>query len=309
MTEFDPFADPFADILPAAPSSPVADSPAPETVIRQQPSAAALASTSGPPVICFDIETGPLPTAELFAAVAKFDESSLGPPPGEFDPSSVKYGNLKDETKRAEKLEAARAAHDKERAGWLGKVASSRGAWERQCEEQAPLSPVTGRVLAIGYGSVEAGIAIHDGDGLGEPQLLQRFWDEVIRAKEYGHKLAGWNILGFDVPFILRRSWRVGLRIPSFIDPQAPWKCGCFVDLLQVWQCGAKNSGPSIVNNKLDTVAKFLTEGNGKAEECTGGTFHKLWNGSKEERAKAVAYLTRDVELCVAMAVKMGVIR
>jgi hypothetical protein len=56
-------------------------------------------------MIVFDIETGPLPSDEIRANSAPFVPA---PPPGDFDPSAVKLGNLKDEAKIAAKINDAR---------------------------------------------------------------------------------------------------------------------------------------------------------------------------------------------------------
>ena len=47
--------------------------------------------------VIFDIETGPLPIERIKEILPPFDPESLGNPPGEFDPKSVKTGNLKDD--------------------------------------------------------------------------------------------------------------------------------------------------------------------------------------------------------------------
>ncbi len=60
----------------------------------------------------FDIETGPLPREVLDSLIDPFPPFE---PPGPFDPAMVKYGNTKDEAKKAEKLEAARLSTPKKR--------------------------------------------------------------------------------------------------------------------------------------------------------------------------------------------------
>ena len=70
--------------------------------------------------IIYDIETGPLPEADLAA---------LLPP---FDPADIETGNLKDPEKIAAKLAEAEMNH------------------RRNFFEQAALDPLTGRVVAVG---------------------------------------------------------------------------------------------------------------------------------------------------------------
>lgn len=60
-------------------------------------------------MLCFDIETCPLSEEVVLAAAGEF----IPPPhPGEFDPGSVKLGNLKDQAKIEAKIAEARAAHE-----------------------------------------------------------------------------------------------------------------------------------------------------------------------------------------------------
>ena len=70
--------------------------------------------------LVFDIETGPLPEAELLPMI-----------PG-FDPTEVKVGNIKDPDKITAKIKEAEEAH------------------YRDAKERAALDALTGRLLAFG---------------------------------------------------------------------------------------------------------------------------------------------------------------
>ena len=101
-------------------------------------------------MLIFDIETGPLDEDTVLAAAGDFVQP---PHPGEFDPGSVKIGNLKDQAKIEAKIAEARASHETAVAQHAQTVEQARQAWVAEQIDRAPLSPITGRVLAIGYWS------------------------------------------------------------------------------------------------------------------------------------------------------------
>src|ERR1044071_1281510 len=120
--------------------------------------------------IFFDIETGPLPEAELATLLPAFD------------PNEVKMGNLKDPEKIAAKLSQAEEAH---RLNSL---------------KRAALDALTGRVLAIGL--------LFDNDDFSvlcqedEAELLRQFWSVCCGEC----RMVGFNSNSFDLPFLIRRS-------------------------------------------------------------------------------------------------------
>lgn len=293
----DPF-DVFEDDPIFGPSSPAAPE---STAVIDSPRQA-----DPPGVLVFDVETGPLSNDELDALMPAYDEAALGQSPGEFDPASVKYGNTKDEAKKAEKLAAAKAAHEQAVSTWRAKKNREEFEAKLRFREMAALSPVTGKVLAIEY--VINGEHVAYGEHVDEATLIDGWLDAVCEAHLTGNKIVGFNILGFDIPFLIRRAWKLGLHVPTFLNPAQPWKCGVFIDLLDVWKCGSRFSAPKHVDDKLATVAKFFGL-EGKLDGLNGGDFHRLWNGSPEEREKALAYLTRDVEITYGVAKAMGIVR
>ena len=270
--------------------------PAPETVVSADHS-----PPSG--VLAFDVETGPLPQDELDALMRHYSPAFDDEPPGDFDPSTVKYGNTKDEAKRREKLEAAKAAHEKAVSDWRANRNRAEFQWRQEFIHLAPLSPITGRVLAIGY--CDAGGQVSIDDGPDEATIIDNWLTEFTDAHASGGRLVGFHILGFDVPFLIRRAWKLGLDVPPCLRPRELHRNPTLVDLLDVWKCGTRDTAWH-VDNKLDTVARFFGLG-GKLDGISGADFHRLWNGSPAEREKAVAYLEKDVQLTLAIAKAMGV--
>ena len=209
--------------------------------------------------IIFDIETGPLPEPELAALI----------PP--FDPAEVKTGNLKDPDKIAAKIAEAESNH------------------RRDFLDKAALDPLTGRVLAIGLlylDSHEVVILDHDD----EAQLLRDFWAATLMQHGHAPQMVGFNIHLFDLPFLVRRSWKHRIQVPPGI------RCGRYwsehmVDLRDYWQLGDRQARGS-----LDAIAKHLGVG---AKNGNGADFAKLWH---TDRPKAIEYLRNDLTLTAKIA-------
>ena len=249
----------------------------------------------GKPVI-FDVETGPRPIEEI---------ESFYPVPASlpsWDESMVKYGNAKREELREQKRREQEKAHqdllDRQDVG----LAEHKAAWL----DKAALSPVTGRVLLVG---TLIGGKPWFFDCLDEKKLLESFWrlvDELLTNKT---PLIGHNSNGFDLPFLVRRSWCLGVLVPREVRQGRYWN-PLFRDTMETWNCGAREYV------KLDLLGQFFGVGQ-KTEGVAGGDFYKLWFGTMpadqwgtaaEQRAKAIEYNGQDLTLTAAVAAKMGMV-
>ena len=221
-------------------------------------------------MIVFDIETGPLPDEQL---------SPLIP---EFDPSEIKCGNLKDPEKIAAKIAEAKELH------------------EQEFVSKAALSAITGRVLAVGYQSIENGRVVID-DGKGEERtLLTNFWQRYEKCRGERRRMVGHNCLSFDVPFMMRRSWTLDVAVPATVLDKGRWlDTSVFGDTMSLWAAGGRDFV------KLDLLARAFGVG-AKTDGVGGGDFHKLWHGTEQEKSKAIEYLKNDLEITARVAVKMG---
>ena len=127
--------------------------------------------TSARKVIIFDIETAPLPDAELAQFIPQFDPPS----------------NYKDPEKIQQWLDA-------KKIGWAG---------------EAALSPLTGRVDAIGIvtsGGKPVAQLVEPGQ---EAAVIAGFWLLFQSADSYTF-FTGFNIKRFDLPFLVRRRLEAG---------------------------------------------------------------------------------------------------
>lgn len=256
------------------------------------------------PVI-FDIETGPLPDYQLELVLPPFDQRDF-PRPLEFDPSLVKYGNTKDEAKKAEKLEAERVKHAELIRNYdrdlQRKIADH---WTEQVSKAA-LSATTGEVLAIGYlGEKEVidSVGLNAaGETVSERMLLTRFWSQYRNLRKSSRKMVGYSIANFDIPFLVQRSWILRVTVPDtvytfpsrYLEPT-------FIDLAQVWSGSARNG-----YCKLDTVAKAIGIP-GKPDDITGADFARMFH-DPETRQEALAYLSGDLRMTNEVAACVGLV-
>ena len=142
------------------------------------------------PNIYFDIETGPLPLADLNI------------PP--FNPADVKLGNIKNPDLIAEKLQKAEESHA---ADYI---------------KNAALDALSGQVLCIGYriDHQEQNILCADADG--EAHLLRQWW-ALLNYYDRQPQLIGFNIKAFDLPFLIKRSWRHKIMPPYWLRNGRYW--------------------------------------------------------------------------------------
>ena len=246
----------------------------------------------------FDIETGPLPADQLEAAIEPMLESEPFPEMVPFDPKSVKLGQMKDQAKIDAKIESDKQKH-------VAKYKADKTNHEEALAEKraklinkAALSPETGRVLAIGFKHDNGNGDPHtiDGDGLDESALLAKFWIRYsIITKTRKDRLVGWNCKRFDMPFLILRSWILGVAVPQGLIEKERYISGIMVDLMDLWKIG--NGGFA----SLDSAARALGVGR---KTGSGADFARLWS---EDRPAAIAYLKNDLDMTADVAFRMGV--
>jgi len=214
--------------------------------------------------IVFDVETGPLAESEL---------SALLPP---FDPAEVKTGNLRDPAKIAEKIAEAEANH------------------RRDFVDRAALDPLTGHVVAIGLLYPDSGEVDVIGQ-VNEAETLREFWDVCRGEMGRVNQMIGFNTHAFDLPFLIRRSWKHQVAVPFGIRRGRYW-ADEMVDLREAWQLGDRQARGS-----LDSIARHLGVG---AKNGEGKAFAELW---QSDRKRAEAYLRNDLELTARIAHALGI--
>ena len=254
-------------------------------------------------MLVFDIETGPLPEERLKQLMPPCE---LKPHPGEFDPATVKLGQMKDQAKIDAKISEAREKHKAAVANYEKEAAEKLAEHEAAFIERAALNAGTGQVLAIGLlKPPDAGqtqslkkILVNEqpADDDHERQLLNTFWgmsQEIALTK--GQRFVGHNIHGFDLPFLIRRSWLLQVPVPDGIF-NGRYFHENFIDTMKLWACGAYNGFVG-----LNELASYLGL---PGKNGNGADFAGLL---KTDRDAAVAYLRQDLILTHKVAERLGV--
>ena len=252
----------------------------------------------------FDLESAPLDDVTLAALCPPCEMPTH---PGEFDPAAVKYGTTKDPVKRAEKLAEVKSKHEAAVKEYDQTVATAAKDHFQKFKDKAALDATTGRVVAIGVSPCPVGgngPAIINCDGDSEESGLKLFWEWVEGNLKAQRPMIGWNSNGFDLPFLVRRSWILGVPIPIGVR-KGRYFADLFIDLMQTWACGSRDYF------KLDAAAAAfgLT---GKVKEVAGDpiegkTFYLAWRDPKR-RKTAEKYLMADLRIPAELAKRMGVV-
>jgi hypothetical protein len=215
--------------------------------------------------IIIDLETAPLPLADLEAAglVPAFEADR----------------RLKDEAKIAQDL------------------ADKKAAWY----DKAALSAVTGKVIMIGildHNHAKVGMLAEAKpvksacDRLffsNEAELLQWGMRELGAKGQHSsmQRIIGHNVKAFDLPFMRRRCWATGA---SWIGPvmSGRYWADNVVDTMELWACGDYQARIS-----LDNLGKLLGVGN-KSDDYADFLPYRDWPNSMQ---KSVDYLINDLQL------------
>jgi hypothetical protein len=243
----------------------------------------------------FDVETEAGSDEQIRALAKPYVKPA---PPGLFDESSVKTGNLKDPAKIAAKIEEARQEHQQAVASYADDCAKGEAEHWKQVREAAALNPVTGRVLVIGVKSAGGAERFISGD---EPDILSAWWSRWEKLTDSGARWLSCNGRDFDLPYICRRSWINGVSVPGSAYDGRYWH-NSFIDVRQRWLLGQRYAD---CESSLNHIARVLGVGE-KLPGDIGARFGQVW---REDRELALSYLRRDLDLTLSIAKRIGVIR
>jgi hypothetical protein len=111
--------------------------------------------------------------------------------------------------------------------------------------KRMPLDIDYARIVALGYAVDEELPRVHLED---EWRGLNEFW----RVAQGCSRICGFNVLGFDIPIILRRSWVLGIKPTCRIDMRR-YSVAYVIDLMQLlyhW-----GQGPGVRSRGLKILA------------------------------------------------------
>tara|TARA_Y100000310_G_scaffold199678_1_gene199694 strand:+ start:9017 stop:9655 length:639 start_codon:yes stop_codon:yes gene_type:complete len=212
-------------------------------------------------MIFFDIETGPLPPQELEARKPPFEARK-----GLKDPAKIKVDLVAKED------------------AWLSKTT---------------LNAFTSQVWSIAYKKGAEGEVIVDHFGPDPTPENEAGMIEGFFGYMDSHSImCGFNIIAFDVPFIIRRAYALGVHVPSSLRQRKYWY-DKFVDLMDMWTLGTYRV-ESQNRISLNNLAKHL------GLEGKTGTGDKFWSLFQVNQKEALEYAKRDVELLAEIYDKIG---
>lgn len=248
-------------------------------------------------MVVIDIETQSLPMEQIQSILPPFNPKSIGKHPGEFDESKVKHGATKDEAKRKAKTEDCRAKHLALIIEYEEKLLNGESDHWKSIQEDAALEALTGQVLAIGYSG--KAVRIEHQIECSETDMLSRFWEMFTNCKTQGRQLVGFNLRGFDVPFLYQRSIILGIDIPKGVFNNNRFLSDTFTDLRDLW---LGSSGQQ--KGKLDSICRACGIGS-KPDGIGGEDFARLYRDETTRRV-ALDYLANDLAMTKALASRFG---
>ncbi|MFN0129852.1 MAG: hypothetical protein ACKV19_24570 [Verrucomicrobiales bacterium] len=172
------------------------------------------------------------------------------------------------------------------------KIAAAIAEQKKEWLERAALSAVTGRVLAVGWRQDGVTTLLCDET---EGIMIALVWKLIEEAARAHYQVVGFNSNRFDLPFLTRRSWALGIPVPAGLYGARGYvNQNVFIDLMDEWACGDRQSTIS-----LDRLAKFLGCGEKNGD---GKIFSHVL---AEDRARALAYLDNDIPMTARVAERL----
>jgi len=166
--------------------------------------------------------------------------------------------------------------------------------YEKTLLEKAALDPATGIVAVVGVwvnGKVtQYTLVNHTEDILTECAL---------NALASSTQTFGWNIHGYDLPFLVKKAWMLGIFVPRHVfNPFSRYTIpDRIIDGMKVWTCGNFKAPFTSLDRALRSV--------GLPGKLDGNQFGKLW---EEDPEKALAYNREELLGQAALYGKMGLI-
>ncbi len=178
------------------------------------------------------------------------------------------------------------------------KIAAAIEEKKREMIEKAALDADYGRILSIGYSTGEwVQVMLNDDvypdavtNTYSEKEMLETFWRLF---KECGGACVGYNILGFDLPYLMRRSMALGVKLP-FIPNLAKYRTEPITDLMMIIYNWGSDKYKS-----LKQVAKLYGIENA-APDVDGSMVAGL------DADQLIAYQISDVKMVMALYEKMN---
>jgi hypothetical protein len=165
---------------------------------------------------------------------------------------------------------------------------------------QSPLLCEHGKIicLSMAYYKKDGSLTI---SSLTQPeeQLIKEAQKIFMQVDKLGLKLCGYNIKGFDMPWLFKKMCMYGLEIPKCISSfeKKPWEINV-LDIADVWK------GSSYEMTTFDEVAYSLGVPSPKDGAVNGSKVHDFyWN--KKDLPAIATYCEKDVMTLVEICKKL----
>ncbi len=181
------------------------------------------------------------------------------------------------------------------------KIAANIEEQRRTWKDKAALDARYGIVLAIGILDPVGNYTIWDAGREQEYEMLGNhwgLWEQTPREVDW----YGWNNRSFDWPFLIRRSWAMGVTVPYNAWDYFRGRAGVperVKDLMAMWELGDNHARAS-----LNSVAMAL--GVGSKEESNSEFFSVLF---EKDRQAGLEHLRNDLRLTEQVGRRMGLIK
>lgn len=176
-------------------------------------------------------------------------------------------------------------------------------SWDQDPEqvyiEKSPLLPEFGKIICMSLGvhvdnEIKI-ITIQDDD---EKNIINRIIKAFIRASETKKYPCGFNIKGFDLPFIIKKIYQHELELPTCLNfnDLKPWEVN-IIDLSDIWKGLGRNT------TTLDEVTYMLNIESPKITMTGDEIYSYYWD---ENNIKLIVeHCEKDVYATIKVAEKI----
>ena len=167
--------------------------------------------------------------------------------------------------------------------------------------KNAALFPEYGKLVTISFAYFIKGswhLSVKSIKDNNEKELIEWISKLFFKIDELGLKIAGYNIKGFDVPFLFKKMIKYGVKIPSSLNSfgKKPWEMN-FVDFMDVWK------GTSFANSSLQDVTAMLGIPSPKDDIMAKDVQRVFWEENDVSRIET--YCKKDVKVLIDICQKM----
>ena len=168
---------------------------------------------------------------------------------------------------------------------------------EADVMDKAALDPLLSTVCAVGMiNSINDEFACLTTGIHSEKDMISAIWFHFRLCFNDMGRIVGFNSHGFDLPYLIVRSWILDVPICDAVKKGKWWSEHSF-DLAEMFKLGRKDTYVS-----LDRLARAMNVG---MKSGSGKDFAALL---ESEPAKAIEYLRNDLMLTLKVAQRMGVV-